>query len=89
MFDKCLLCYIRYVEWSLHNPSDGVYNWNGIADLEEFIRIAKQEDLFVILRPGPYICAEREMGGIPHWILHKYPNIQLRTADACKLYEIP
>lgn len=50
-----------YVEWSLHNPKDGVYKWDGIADLIHFIQLASEEDLFVILRPGPYICAERVM----------------------------
>lgn len=50
-----------YVEWALHNPRDGVYNWTGIADLERFIELAEQEDLLVVLRPGPYICAERDM----------------------------
>lgn len=50
-----------YVEWSLHNSREGVYDWNEIADLEQFIRIAAEEDLFVILRPGPYICAERDL----------------------------
>lgn len=49
-----------YVEWSLHNPKDGVYTWEGIADIEHFIRLASAEDLLVILRPGPYICAERD-----------------------------
>lgn len=52
-----------YVEWSLHNPHPDQYNWDGIANLEEFIRIAAEEDLLVILRPGPYICAERDMVG--------------------------
>lgn len=50
-----------YVEWSLHNPRDGEYTWSGIADLERFIRLAADENLLVILRPGPYICAERDM----------------------------
>lgn len=50
-----------YVEWSLHNPKQNIYNWQGMADLERFIRLAAQEDLYVILRPGPYICAERDM----------------------------
>lgn len=49
-----------YVEWSLHNPADGVYDWTGIADLERFIQLAAEQDLLVILRPGPYICAERD-----------------------------
>lgn len=49
-----------YVEWSLHNPKYGNYTWDGMADLERFIQLAVQEDLYVILRPGPYICAERD-----------------------------
>lgn len=49
-----------YVEWSLHNPKENVYTWEGIADLENFIRLAEEEDLYVMLRPGPYICAERD-----------------------------
>lgn len=59
----------------------GQYQWEGIANLEEFIEIAQSENLFVILRPGPYICAERDMGGFPHWLLTKYPSIKLRTYD--------
>ncbi|XP_055849556.1 beta-galactosidase [Episyrphus balteatus] len=77
-----------YVEWSLHNPKDGQYVWDGIADLEKFIKLAIAEDLLVILRPGPYICAERDMGGFPYWLLTKYPQIQLRTADINYLYEV-
>ncbi|XP_017109202.2 beta-galactosidase [Drosophila bipectinata] len=77
-----------YVEWSLHNPKDGIYVWNKIADLEHFIRLAVGEDLLVILRPGPYICAERDMGGFPYWLLNKYPGIQLRTADVNYLSEV-
>lgn len=53
-----------YVEWSLHNPKYGIYKWDGIADLNNFLKIAQEEDLLVILRPGPYICAERDMVNI-------------------------
>lgn len=49
-----------YVEWSLHNPEDGLYNWQGIADLERFLQLAQEIGFYVILRPGPYICAERD-----------------------------
>lgn len=44
-----------YVEWSLHNPKENVYDFTGIADIEQFIQLAAQEDLLVILRPGPYV----------------------------------
>lgn len=49
-----------YVEWFTHNPHDGQYMWDGMANIEEFLHLAAEEDLLVILRPGPYICAERE-----------------------------
>ncbi|KAJ6640309.1 Beta-galactosidase [Pseudolycoriella hygida] len=77
-----------YVEWSLHNPSDNHYVWDGIADIVKFITLAEAEDLFVILRPGPYICAERDMGGFPYWLLHKYPRVQLRKYDSDYLKEV-
>lgn len=70
-----------YIEWSLHNPRDGQYNWEGIADLERFLRTCEEEGMFVLFRPGPYICAERDLGGFPVWLLNKYPAIKLRTVD--------
>ncbi|XP_055523429.1 beta-galactosidase-like isoform X2 [Wyeomyia smithii] len=79
---------MTYIEWSTHEPKEGIYNWDGIANLEQFIRIAEEENLYVILRPGPYICAERDMGGFPYWLLTKYPNMKLRTSDADYLREV-
>ena len=52
--------HFRYLEWSLHEPEPGSWNWIGDADISEFLKIAQEEDLFVLLRPGPYICAERD-----------------------------
>lgn len=49
-----------YVEWALHNPEPGVYNWEGLADLEYFLDLTQKLNQKVILRPGPYICAERD-----------------------------
>ncbi|XP_035030763.1 beta-galactosidase-1-like protein [Hippoglossus stenolepis] len=69
-----------YVPWNFHETAQGVYNFNGDRDLEHFLDLAKQTGLLVILRPGPYICAEWEMGGLPAWLLQK-PNIILRSAD--------
>lgn len=49
-----------YVEWALHNPKPDVYSWDGLADLVYFLDLTKELDLYVIFRPGPYICAERD-----------------------------
>ncbi|XP_050506215.1 beta-galactosidase-1-like protein 2 [Diabrotica virgifera virgifera] len=77
-----------YVPWNLHEYEDGVYDFgNGgsdfqdFLDLDLFIKLAKEEDLFVILRPGPYICAEWDFGGLPSWLL-RYEGIKIRTSDA-------
>lgn len=69
-----------YVPWNFHESVQGVYNFTGDQDLVHFLDLANQTGLLVILRPGPYICAEWEMGGLPAWLLQK-PNIILRSAD--------
>ncbi len=69
-----------YLFWNLHEPQPGQYVWSGQADDAEFCRIAQEEGLWVILRPGPYACAEWEMGGTPWWLL-KNDDIKLRTRD--------
>jgi beta-galactosidase len=69
-----------YLFWNLHEPKPGEFVWSGQADDAEFCRIAQEEGLWVILRPGPYSCAEWEMGGTPWWLL-KNDDIKLRTRD--------
>lgn len=69
-----------YLFWNLHEPRPGEYVWTGQADDAEFCRAAQEEGLWVILRPGPYSCAEWEMGGTPWWLL-KDDDIKLRTRD--------
>ncbi len=69
-----------YVFWNLHEPKPGVYDFTGSLDVAEFVRIAQEEGLYVILRPGPYACAEWDLGGLPAWLLAD-PNIVLRSAD--------
>ena len=73
-----------YVFWNVHEPEKGRWNFKGDADLVEFIREAQQEGLFVLLRPGPYVCAEWEFGGYPYWLLNEKTNgreIQIRSTD--------
>ncbi|HEX4038017.1 MAG TPA: glycoside hydrolase family 35 protein [Acidobacteriaceae bacterium] len=58
-----------YVFWNVHEPEPGHFDFGGNADLPEFLREAQQEGLYVILRAGPYSCAEWEFGGFPAWLL--------------------
>ncbi|XP_031714542.1 beta-galactosidase-1-like protein [Anarrhichthys ocellatus] len=76
-----------YVPWNFHEAVQGVQNFKGDRDLEHFLDLANQTGLLVILRPGPYICAEWEMGGLPAWLLQK-PNIILRSADTDYVQEV-
>jgi beta-galactosidase len=69
-----------YVFWNLHEPRPGVYDFSGQNDIAEYIREAQQEGLNVILRPGPYVCAEWELGGYPSWLL-KDRNVVLRSQE--------
>lgn len=70
-----------YLFWNFHEAREGQYNWEGSRDAAEFCRIAQEEGLWVLLRPGPYSCAEWEMGGFPWWLLKK-EDVKLRTRDA-------
>lgn len=71
-----------YVFWNIHEPEPGKYDFNGNADLVQFIRDAQQEGLKVLLRAGPYSCAEWEFGGFPAWLM-KDPRMRtaLRSND--------
>ncbi|SDT15442.1 beta-galactosidase [Mucilaginibacter mallensis] len=57
-----------YVFWNLHEPQKGKFDFSGNNDVAEFVKIAKEEGLWVILRPSPYVCAEWEFGGYPYWL---------------------
>lgn len=70
-----------YVFWNSHEQQEGVFDFEGQNDLREFIKLCGQKDMKVILRPGPYVCAEWEMGGLPWWLLKK-EDIRLRENDS-------
>ncbi len=69
-----------YVFWNAHEPRPGAYDFSGNLDVAEFIREAQQEGLYVILRPGPYACAEWEFGGFPAWLLKDHATV-VRSRD--------
>lgn len=69
-----------YVFWNLHEPKPGVYDFRGQLDVAEFVREAQQEGLYVIVRAGPYVCSEWDLGGLPAWLLAD-PNMKLRSHD--------
>ena len=69
-----------YVFWNLHEQQPGEYDFTGNKDLAAFCRLAQKHGMYVIVRPGPYVCAEWEMGGLPWWLL-KNDSVELRTQD--------
>ena len=67
-----------YLFWNLHEQQAGVYDFTGQNDVAEFVRLAQKNGMYCIVRPGPYVCAEWDMGGLPWWLLKK-KDIQVRT----------
>ena len=79
-----------YIPWNLIEKKQGEFDFSGICDVEKFLNLAKELNLYVIVRPSPYICAEWEFGGLPAWLL-KDRNMRLRVSyepfiDAVKAY---
>ena len=70
-----------YVFWNVHEPTPGHYDFTGNNDLAAFIKAAQEEGLYVILRAGPYSCAEWEFGGFPAWLLSGDKHPTLRSTD--------
>ena len=69
-----------YAFWNIHEQRPGEFNFEGQNDIARFCRLAQKHGMYIILRPGPYVCSEWEMGGLPWWLLKK-KDIQLRTND--------
>ena len=69
-----------YVPWNFHETQPGKFDFDGDKDLVKFVQVAQEVGLVVILRAGPYICAEWDMGGLPSWLLRE-KSIVLRTSD--------
>lgn len=69
-----------YVFWNYHEEEEGVFNFEGERELSRFLKLCQKHDMWVIVRPGPYVCAEWEMGGLPWWLLKK-ENMELRSLN--------
>ena len=69
-----------YVFWNLHEMEPGKFDFSGNKDIAKFCKLAQKHGMYVIVRPGPYVCAEWEMGGLPWWLLKK-EDVKLRTLD--------
>lgn len=69
-----------YIFWNIHEQNEGQFDFSGNSDIAEFCRVAQKNGMYVIVRPGPYVCAEWEMGGLPWWLLKK-KDIRLREQD--------
>ena len=70
-----------YVFWNYHETEDGIFDFtSGNHNLSEFFKIVQEEGMWLILRPGPYVCAEWDLGGIPPYLLRN-PDIKLRCMD--------
>ena len=68
-----------YVFWNAHEREEGKYDFHtGPRDIGKFLGIAREEGMWINLRPGPYCCGERDLGGIPTYLL-RYPDIKFRT----------
>ena len=79
-----------YVFWNFHERQPGEFDFSGQADLSQFIKTAQEVGLYVVLRPGPYVCAEWDFGGYPYWLLNE-KDMTFRTKDpkflaACERY---
>ncbi len=69
-----------YIFWNIHEQEEGKFDFTGQNDIAAFCRVAQENGMYVIVRPGPYVCAEWEMGGLPWWLLKK-KDVALRTLD--------
>ena len=68
------------IPWNLHEPEKGRFNFEGMADVAAYIRLAGELGLKVIIRPGPYVCTEWEFGGLPYWLLNE-KDLQTRCMN--------
>lgn len=67
-----------YLFWNIHEQRPGEFDFTGQNDVAEFVRLVQKNGMYCIVRPGPYVCAEWDMGGLPWWLLKK-KDVQVRS----------
>lgn len=77
-----------YIPWNFHELQEGLWDFTGMRDVERFLRLAAESGLWVIARPGPYICSEWDGGGLPAYLYAKEPAIKLRDHDPSFLEQV-
>ncbi|CAN5617930.1 beta-galactosidase [soil metagenome] len=75
-----------YVFWNMHEPEKNSFDFSGNNDIASFVKTAKEEGLWVILRPSPYVCAEWEFGGYPYWLQNE-KGLVVRSKESKYLAE--
>lgn len=70
-----------YVFWNGVEQKDGSWNFEGINDIAAFIDLCQQEGMWVLFRPGPYVCGEWDLGGLPTYLLKDGPTILRSTRN--------
>jgi beta-galactosidase len=73
-------CIGTYIFWNAHEKKPGEFDFSGNLDIAAFARVCQEEGMWLIVRPGPYVCSEWDFGGMPAWLL-KDPEMQVRTSD--------
>lgn len=71
-----------YLFWNLTEPQEGQFDFTGPNDVRRMLKICQDNGMWVILRPGPYCCAEVDYGGIPWWTAKgDNAKVKIRTND--------
>lgn len=74
-----------YIPWNIHEPEEGIFDFEDRKDVVSFVKLAQKMGLWVILRPTPFICAEWEFGGLPAWLL-TYPDTEMKVRTNTPLF---
>ncbi len=77
-------CLATYIPWILHEPQEGKFVFggeDGVRDVEGFLKLAREEELYVIARPGPYQYSEIRYAGLPAWLCENYPQVLAQRLD--------